>query len=48
MGDFVKAAFQTAVKQHAHIIVGAMVGKLTKIAQGLSVTHAWREGWTGR
>ena len=26
-----------------HIIVGAMVGKLTKIAQGLSVTHAWRE-----
>jgi cobalt-precorrin-5B (C1)-methyltransferase len=25
-----------------HIIVGAMVGKLTKIAQGLSVTHAWR------
>ena len=44
MGDFVKAAFQTAVKQHMrHIIVGAMVGKLTKIAQGLSVTHAWRE-----
>ena len=44
MGDFVKAAFQTAVKQQMqHIIVGAMVGKLTKIAQGLSVTHAWRE-----
>jgi cobalt-precorrin-5B (C1)-methyltransferase len=44
MGDFVKAAFQTAVKQNMrHIIVGAMVGKLTKIAQGLSVTHAWRE-----
>ncbi|MBP7394380.1 MAG: cobalt-precorrin-5B (C(1))-methyltransferase [Zoogloea sp.] len=44
MGDFVKAAFQTAVKQHMrHIIVGAMIGKLTKIAQGLSVTHAWRE-----
>jgi cobalt-precorrin-5B (C1)-methyltransferase len=44
MGDFVKAAFQTAVKQGMqHIIVGAMVGKLTKIAQGLSVTHAWRE-----
>ena len=44
MGDFVKAAFQTAVKQDMrHIIVGAMVGKLTKIAQGLSVTHAWRE-----
>lgn len=44
MGDFVKAAFQTAVKQQMrHIVVGAMVGKLTKIAQGLSVTHAWRE-----
>jgi len=44
MGDFVKAAFQTAVKHDMHhIIVGAMVGKLTKIAQGLSVTHAWRE-----
>lgn len=44
MGDFVKAAFTTAVKQRMqHIVVGAMVGKLTKIAQGLSVTHAWRE-----
>lgn len=44
MGDFVKAAFTTALKQRMqHIIVGAMVGKLTKIAQGLSVTHAWRE-----
>jgi len=44
MGDFVKAAFTTAVKQGMqHVIVGAMVGKLTKIAQGLSVTHAWRE-----
>ncbi|NMG74328.1 cobalt-precorrin-5B (C(1))-methyltransferase [Aromatoleum diolicum] len=44
MGDFVKAAFTTAVNQRMqHVIVGAMVGKLTKIAQGLSVTHAWRE-----
>ena len=44
MGDFVKAAFTTAVRQGmTRIIVGAMVGKLTKIAQGLSVTHAWRE-----
>lgn len=44
MGDFVKAAFATAVKRRMqHIVVGAMVGKLTKIAQGLSVTHAWRE-----
>jgi cobalt-precorrin-5B (C1)-methyltransferase len=44
MGDFVKAAFQAAIKHKMqHIILGAMVGKLTKIAQGLSVTHAWRE-----
>ncbi|HRP94976.1 MAG TPA: cobalt-precorrin-5B (C(1))-methyltransferase, partial [Rhodocyclaceae bacterium] len=43
-GDFVKAAFTTAIRQQMrHIVVGAMVGKLTKIAQGLSVTHAWRE-----
>ena len=43
MGDFVKAAFTTAVRQRMqHVIVGAMVGKLTKIAQGLPVTHAWR------
>lgn len=44
MGDFVKAAFQSALRRKMkHIIVGAMVGKLTKIAQGLSVTHAWKE-----
>ena len=44
MGDFVRAAFQAALKHEMeHIIVGAMVGKLTKIAQGLPVTHAWRE-----
>jgi cobalt-precorrin-5B (C1)-methyltransferase len=44
MGDFVKAAFQTALKHKMqHVIVGAMAGKLTKIAQGLSVTHAWKE-----
>ena len=43
MGDFVKAAFTAAVKHRmGHIIVGAMVGKLTKMAQGLPVTHAWR------
>lgn len=43
MGDFVKAAFTAAVKHRMdHIVVGAMVGKLTKIAQGLPVTHAWR------
>ena len=44
MGDFVKAAFQSALKHEMeHIIVGVMAGKLTKIAQGLSVTHAWRK-----
>jgi len=44
MGDFVKAAFQTAVARGIkRIIVGAMIGKLTKIAQGLPVTHAWRK-----
>ncbi|WP_300451073.1 cobalt-precorrin-5B (C(1))-methyltransferase [Accumulibacter sp.] len=43
MGDFVKAAFQSAVKRAmAHIYVGAMVGKLTKMGQGLAVTHAWK------
>ncbi|NJA89680.1 cobalt-precorrin-5B (C(1))-methyltransferase [Rhodocyclus tenuis] len=44
MGDFIKAAFQTAIRQHMqHIYIGAMVGKLTKMAQGLAVTHAWKE-----
>ncbi|MCK6406149.1 MAG: cobalt-precorrin-5B (C(1))-methyltransferase [Rhodocyclaceae bacterium] len=43
MGDFVKAAFSSAVKRRAtQITVGAMVGKLTKMCQGLSVTHAWK------
>ena len=43
MGDFVKAAFTAAVRHRMQqVIVGAMVGKLTKIAQGLPVTHAWR------
>lgn len=43
MGDFVKAAFATAVKHKmAHVTVGAMVGKLTKMCQGLAVTHAWK------
>jgi cobalt-precorrin-5B (C1)-methyltransferase len=44
MGDFVKAAFLSATRHRMQrIVVGAMVGKLTKIGQGLSVTHAWRE-----
>ena len=43
MGDFVKAAFATAIKRkQTHIYVGAMAGKLTKMGQGLSVTHAWK------
>ena len=43
MGDFVKAAFQTAVKNKmANVYIGAMAGKLTKMGQGLAVTHAWK------
>jgi cobalt-precorrin-5B (C1)-methyltransferase len=43
MGDFVKAAFMTAIKNSmSHIHVGAMAGKLTKMGQGLAVTHAWK------
>jgi cobalt-precorrin-5B (C1)-methyltransferase len=43
MGDFVKAAFQTAIKNRLeHVYIGAMVGKLTKMCQGLAVTHAWK------
>ncbi|WP_371325322.1 cobalt-precorrin-5B (C(1))-methyltransferase [Dechloromonas sp. ZY10] len=43
MGDFVKAAFTSAVKrQLPQVYVGAMVGKLTKMCQGLAVTHAWK------
>ncbi|GAB1394595.1 cobalt-precorrin-5B (C(1))-methyltransferase [Rhodocyclaceae bacterium] len=43
MGDFVKAAFQAALQRRmARITVGAMVGKLTKMCQGLAVTHAWK------
>jgi cobalt-precorrin-5B (C1)-methyltransferase len=43
MGDFVKAAFQAAIRgKMQEITVGAMVGKLTKMSQGLAVTHAWK------
>ena len=43
MGDFVKAAFQTAIKRKMqNVYVGAMAGKLTKMGQGLAVTHAWK------
>jgi cobalt-precorrin-5B (C1)-methyltransferase len=43
MGDFVKAAFQSAIRtKMQEVTVGAMVGKLTKMSQGLAVTHAWK------
>lgn len=43
MGDFVKAAFQTAIaRKMQNVYVGAMAGKLTKMGQGLAVTHAWK------
>ncbi len=43
MGDFVKAAFLSAIRTNMkEITVGAMVGKLTKMSQGLAVTHAWK------
>lgn len=43
MGDFLKYALDTAVKcKIPHVIIGGMVGKLTKIAQGETITHANR------
>jgi len=43
MGDFLGAAMDTAQKVGIHkVSIGAMVGKLTKIAQGERVTHARR------
>lgn len=43
MGDFLRYAVDTAVaKGIRHLIIGGMVGKLTKIAQGETITHAGR------
>ncbi len=43
MGDFLKYAIDTVVSEGiTHIIFGGMVGKLTKIAQGETITHANR------
>ena len=43
MGDFLRYAVDTAVKVGIrHVIIGGMVGKLTKIAQGETITHAGR------
>ncbi|MCF6219168.1 MAG: cobalt-precorrin-5B (C(1))-methyltransferase [Gammaproteobacteria bacterium] len=43
MGDFLKYALDTADKEGIqHVIIGGMVGKLTKMAQGETITHANR------
>ena len=43
MGDFLKYALDTSVKQGIkHVVIGGMVGKLTKMAQGETITHANR------
>ncbi len=43
MGDFLKYALDTVVSTGIrHVIIGGMVGKLTKIAQGETITHAGR------
>lgn len=43
MGDFLKYALDTSVKEGIkHVIIGGMVGKLTKMAQGETITHARR------
>lgn len=43
MGDFLKYALDTVLKEGIeHVVIGGMVGKLTKMAQGETVTHAGR------
>ncbi len=43
MGDFLRYALDTIVKKKMkHVIIGGMVGKLTKMAQGETITHAGR------
>ena len=43
MGDFLRYALDTAVRQRMrHVIIAGMVGKLTKMAQGETITHAGR------
>ncbi len=43
MGDFLSKALDTVVEQKIeNVIIGGMVGKLTKIAQGETMTHAGR------
>ncbi len=44
MGDFLGPALDTCVKENIqHVIIGGMVGKLTKMAQGEIITHANRK-----
>ncbi|RTL47415.1 MAG: cobalt-precorrin-5B (C(1))-methyltransferase [Rhodocyclaceae bacterium] len=43
MGDFLRYALDTTVAQGIkHVVIGGMIGKLTKIAQGETITHANR------
>ncbi|MEO3713800.1 cobalt-precorrin-5B (C(1))-methyltransferase [Roseateles flavus] len=43
MGDFLRYALDTAVEEGLReVVIGGMVGKLTKIAQGETITHANR------
>ncbi len=43
MGDFLKYALDTVQQEGIrHVVIGGMVGKLTKMAQGETITHANR------
>lgn len=43
MGDFLRYAMSAAVRHGiAEVVIGGMIGKLTKIAQGEEITHAGR------
>ncbi len=43
MGDFLRYALDTAAEEKLHhVVIGGMVGKLTKMAQGETITHAGR------
>lgn len=43
MGDFLRYALDTAVSTKTqHVVIGGMIGKLTKMAQGETITHANR------
>lgn len=43
MGDFLRYALDAAKRcQLPHVVIGGMVGKLTKMAQGETITHAGR------